>query len=1109
MIRSLPLSLLGSVILSCLTVSAAPADDWPMYRADAARSGHSTEALPQSLEICWEYRSPAPLPAWPSSARISYDFAHQPILVGDTVIVGSTVDDSVVALNAANGEMRWTYFTGGPVRFAPAAWQDRLFVASDDGYLHALSLDDGRLLWKHRGGPDERMCLGNERMISRWPARGGPVVVDGTVYYAAGIWPSGGVFIHALDATTGNVLWTNGETGGLLMPQPHGGAEARSGVAPQGYLVATKEQLFAPTGRAVPAAFDRNDGQFEYYLLQENGAIGGSRAIASDRFLVNGGCFLDQATGKLAARAGRGVFSATADGIVQFTGSQLVAYRWNEIEKPNRKGETIRYHGLERVTEITLSDSSNDVQRAAEVVKSLPALGTLFRTDIVFKDADPSVAKQTGLERTLSQSRPDVERLGGQVAPFQAAAYERTYEVITAGAEAVCGGKNSVSVVDLKNGRVRWSHPVEGNALGLAAAHGKLLVATTEGQLVCFAKKAAAAATESLETVPKKSPNAKARQSAAEILRKSGIHEGFCLDVGCGDGRLILELVRQSDLHVIGIESDADKVNAARKRLAEAGVYGTRATIHQGSLEKGTYPDYFADLIVSSTQLADPAARVDMPAVRKLQRPHGGVLCLLSSENVFGKSISPSPREGRRRGTSLRGGETRQSALHPLSIDRRGPLEGAGLWTHQNSNAANTLCSDDTRIRGPLETAWYRDGVLEIVDRHAQGPAPLYNRGVLVVEGVHGICGLDAYNGRTRWVYPIEDLLADWDGVHHDVGVGDTGSNFCLSDEAVFVRTGPSCLKIDLQTGRKLAEFVTPTDKDAPNRNWGYVAYADGLVFGTVLNDKHKVSPRYNDIRLRTESVLLFALDAVTGEVRWQYQPEQSLRNNGIAISNGTVYVIDRPIMPADRIDNPTPNGKHRPALAAGEQPGGTLVAMEARTGAVAWKNYENIWGTQLAVSEPHGKLLMTYQAVKHSFFKLPTEVGGRMAAFATESGKRAWDREAIYKTRPIINDDTIYAEGGAWNLETGEQVPWEFRRSYGCGQIAGSRHLMLFRSATLGYLDLSRDAGTENFGGIRPSCWFNAIPAGGLVLVPDGSAKCACSYQMQAWLALQTRAAE
>jgi hypothetical protein len=48
-------------------------------------------------------------------------------------------------------------------------------VASDDGCLYALSLSDGRVLWKHRGGPDARMCLGNERMISRWPARGAGV----------------------------------------------------------------------------------------------------------------------------------------------------------------------------------------------------------------------------------------------------------------------------------------------------------------------------------------------------------------------------------------------------------------------------------------------------------------------------------------------------------------------------------------------------------------------------------------------------------------------------------------------------------------------------------------------------------------------------------------------------------------------------------------------------------------------------------------------------------------------------------------------------------------------------------------------------------------------
>ncbi len=33
-------------------------------------------------------------------------------------------------------------------------------------------------------------------------------------------WPCDGVFLHALDARTGEVLWTNNHVGGLYMPQP-------------------------------------------------------------------------------------------------------------------------------------------------------------------------------------------------------------------------------------------------------------------------------------------------------------------------------------------------------------------------------------------------------------------------------------------------------------------------------------------------------------------------------------------------------------------------------------------------------------------------------------------------------------------------------------------------------------------------------------------------------------------------------------------------------------------------------------------------------------------------------------------------------------------------
>lgn len=1049
-----------------------------MYRADAARSGHTSEKLPATLQVSWKHRMPKPEPAWPSSGRITCDFAQQPVVANGVVVVGLSAEPSVVALDAADGRVRWSFPVGGPVRFAPVVWRDRVFAASDDGYLYALALPDGRLLWKHRGGPEDRMCVGNERMISRWPARGGPVMVDGTIYYSAGIWPSDGVYVHALEAESGNVVWTNGDSGGLVMPQPHGGAVAKSGVAPQGYLLANRDRLFVPTGRAVPAGFRRSDGKFEHYLLQENGSIGGARALISERYLINGGCFLECETGKLAARAGQGVFGVTPEGVVQFTGTHLTTYAWREVEEPDRKGQVVRYRGLSREVQVELSPVAEDVRLAAGVVESLPSLGNLFHSGIRFKDADAGVAGQTGLERVLAQNRPEVEQLGGDVKPFLATTYERSNELITAGDEAICGSHDLVRIVNLREGRLRWSHPVEGDAVGLAVAAGRLFVATTTGMLYCFGE----AAPSSAPPDASGGGNAAAAPSdpamaelARDILQKSGIRSGFCLDIDCGEGRLARELARQSDLQIVGLEEDAGVVERARRQLTREGLHGRRITVLQGKPRDGLLPRYFADLIVSSAQIDNPGGvQMDTRAVESLQRPDGGVICRVQDGTMMAQ--------------------------------RRGSLEGGGRWTHQNSDAANTLCSEDVLVKGPLEASWYRDGVLEIPDRHAQGPAPLFNRGVLVVEGVHGICGIDAYNGRQRWVQRMEGILADWDGVHHDVGVGDCGSNFCLGDDAVFVRTGPRCVKFDLFQGAKLAEFSTPVSEGATDRNWGFIASANGLIYGSVLNEAHRVSPRYANIRLRTESVLLFALDAATGELRWKYKPEGSLRNNAIAIAGERLYLIDRPLVPADRIDHPKPNGKHRPLLKPEEMPPGALLALDARTGTVVWKSSDDIFGTQLAVSGGRNVLLMYYQGVKHNFFKLPSEIGGRMAAFQTQSGERIWDRKADYKTRPIINGDLIYSEGGAWELGSGAEVPWQFQRSYGCGQIAASRHLLLFRSATLGYLDLSREAGVENFGGIRSSCWFNAIPAGGLVLVPDGAAKCACSYQTNAWLALQPR---
>jgi outer membrane protein assembly factor BamB len=90
-------------------------------------------------------------------------------------------------------------------------------------------------------------------MISRWPVRTGVLVDDGVAFFGAGVFPHEKVFVHAVEAATGKVIWKND----TISQQDAG----RSDLSPQGYLLATKDLLFVPSGRALAMAFDRRTGK--------------------------------------------------------------------------------------------------------------------------------------------------------------------------------------------------------------------------------------------------------------------------------------------------------------------------------------------------------------------------------------------------------------------------------------------------------------------------------------------------------------------------------------------------------------------------------------------------------------------------------------------------------------------------------------------------------------------------------------------------------------------------------------------------------------------------------------------------------------------------------
>ncbi|MBM4047311.1 MAG: hypothetical protein FJ279_19575, partial [Planctomycetes bacterium] len=329
----LPTALAIALAFAALTFGlTADGADWPTYMRDNARSGVTAEKLRPPLAARWVFTpSHPPRPAWPDPVkepiRVAYDLAYHVAVADGSVYFGSSAEDKVYCLDAATGAVRWAAFTGGPVRLAPTVWQGNVYVGSDDGHVYCLSGTDGRVLWKFRGAPNDRQAMGNGRMMSVWPVRTGVLVANGVAHFAAGLFPTEGVFVYALDARTGKELWRNDTSGQIYRKMPHPGAEGFSGVSPQGALLASSSVLYVPTGRNVPAAFELQTGQLIQYRPDRT-RVGGTYALVWDDKVFSGPAGLaayDSRSGDIFAAFPSRQLLLTADMAYLLTDTQITA----------------------------------------------------------------------------------------------------------------------------------------------------------------------------------------------------------------------------------------------------------------------------------------------------------------------------------------------------------------------------------------------------------------------------------------------------------------------------------------------------------------------------------------------------------------------------------------------------------------------------------------------------------------------------------------------------------------------------------------------------------------------------------------------------------------
>jgi outer membrane protein assembly factor BamB len=815
----MPRTGLPALFLFAALAAPAPAHaaDWPAWRADAARSAITAETLPAGLRLLWTLQLPPLEPAWPGEPRSAFDDAYQPIAAGGMLFIASSRNDSVTAYDLATAGEKWRFHADGPVRFAPAAWKApdgawRLFVASDDGWLYCLDAASGSPRWKFRGGPDGRLVLGNGRLVSLWTARGGPLVADGVVYFAAGIWPFMGVFVHALDAASGKELWCNDDSGAVYTVQPHK-SPAFGGIAPQGYLAVAGGVLVVPNGRAVPAGIDRADGKLLHFRHGDTQKQGHSRVIAfgPNAYLSSGKAF-DARTGTVKADISwQGVAEWPA--VYQAVRTPLNKPAIAAVE-PGQPTAAV-YHGA-----------------GGSEVKT--------KRNRHFWEAD--VAGQPLLRAGRQLLAADGNTVVALNVPDRAA-------IIAAAASPPAAGKPAVDR-PLPPPAVAWRLDVGAAPVAALVADGRLVVVSAAGAVRCYGEEAATGGPRSVVAVHPDNGRDDARPPntlAADCLAAAGAADGYCLLLGLTDGGLAEQIARSTRMHVIAIDPSAAVIDALRRRADAAGLYGVRISAIAADPCSVALPKYLASLIVSER----PAAVA--PAAERLYeslRPYGGAMCLALGEADADSFVArlrkadlpnaelTQPRRAAAPGSGKATANTGATAdAASLCILRRaGALPGAGTWTGQYGDAGNTLVSPDDRVRLPLGLLWFAaPDSASLLPRHGHGPPEQVLGGRLFIEGPDLLRAVDVYTGRRLWQRELPGVGRFYNSTAHVPGANVLGTNFLATPQGVYVVRGDRCLLLDAATGGTVRELTMRSagGNSGALLGWSYISACDtALIAG-------------------------------------------------------------------------------------------------------------------------------------------------------------------------------------------------------------------------------------------------------------------------------------
>jgi outer membrane protein assembly factor BamB len=596
------------------------------------------------------------------------------------------------------------------------------------------------------------------------------------------------------------------------------------------------------------------------------------------------------------------------------------------------------------------------------------------------------------------------------------------------------------------------------------------------------------------------------RAAAQTILKHAKLAKGMCLDWNAGSCELAEELVRRSELRVLCVCRDANVADRARRRLRAQGLYGSRIEVRYATnLNDLALTPHWANLVVSQETLDEGQPPAPPAQIQRVLAPQGvAVLGILAAGDGESNDRLAALEAWRK-----------QPSVHDLGRDATGlwtalhgkEFDGAGQWPYIYGTANNAAYGGESlagaKTSQDLAVQWIgRPGPRYQADRSGRKTPPLAFGGRLLLEGLNRIVALDIYNGTVKWALEIPHFQR--------FNIPRDCANWCGAEDSVFAAVRNRCWRIDAETGHVMQRYELPGDLEKQGGfDWGYVAVAENqaegdLVIGSAVKSDTVYTdfwggPGWYDAAEGPEthkvcSDAIFAREKASGATRWTYQHGLVI-NSTITMSPGKLFFVEARDRRLREADNRRIEGSQ---LWESQY----LVALDVATGAKLWEEpLDTMDGTAVFfMAHSDGKLVIVASAAgKFHVYARADEQGAPMWDVEFPWGRGGKADHGSHLSRPAIVGQRLFVRPAVIDLETGkfraERVP-----EGKCGTYSCTDYALFFRGDPGARFAMwsSTDNQYSLWDRLRPDCWLSSIPAGGMLLSPEGGGGCSCGSWME-----------